>query len=276
MTSPLRSVDSELKPSATVVFVTPEMAERWLGRNKVNRNLRNNKVRAYAGDMQRGKWRLTGEALKFSRSGDLIDGQHRCWAIIESCATVPMFVVRGLDEDTQIVLDSGAARTAADNLAMAGHRNAHLIASIARRRISPTRFNDVTNTEVYEYVQDHPDEVSTAANIARRYATRCDIIPSTAGVAAWRIADVHDWNIADEFFSAAAEKVGLSPGDPVLAMTAFFSEARRVRRKLSLEAQLSVIIRTFNYRWQRKTLRLIKLSSPKGDGRMIPVPDVLS
>ncbi|PIJ36758.1 hypothetical protein BMW24_003590 [Mycobacterium heckeshornense] len=261
------------RPAASIVYVTPEMAERWLGHNKVNRNLRNRRVDQFARDMRSGRWQLTGEAIKFGKSGNLIDGQHRLWAVIESGCTVPMFVVRGVQDEVQGVLDSGSARTAADNLGMTGHKNANLVASIARRRISLSSFNNVTNAEVYDFVEEHP-EIAQAATIACRYAKRCDIIPSTVGLAAWRIADVHDWFVADDFFCAAAEKVGLTPGDPVLAMTAFFGEQRRNRRHLSLEAQLSAIIRAFNYRYQGKSLRLIRIASSAGG--VIPVPEVIS
>lgn len=263
----------DAKPSASVVYVTPEMAERWLGKNHVNRNIRNNRVGKYASDMANGKWQITGEAIKFDRAGSLVDGQHRLWAVVESGCTVPMFVVRGLDENTQIVLDSGSARTSADNLHMMGVKNAHLVSSIARRRISLTGFNDVSNSEVYDYVLEHP-EIAEAARIAARYANRCDVIPSTAGLAAWSIAEIHGWVTSEEFFHAAAEKIGLTPGDPVLAMTAFFAEQRRNRRKLTIEAQLSVIIRAFNYRYEGKQWRTVRVNSPGANGGIIPIPDV--
>jgi predicted nucleic acid-binding Zn ribbon protein len=75
------------RPAASIVYVTPEMAERWLGHNKVNRNLRNRRVDQFARDMRSGRWQLTGEAIKFGKSGNLIDGQHRLWAVIESGCT---------------------------------------------------------------------------------------------------------------------------------------------------------------------------------------------
>lgn len=261
------------KPAASIVYVTPEMAERWLGMNKVNRNIRNSRVAQFARDMQRGHWHLTGEAVKFGKSGNLLDGQHRLRAVIESGCTVPMFVVRGIDDDAQTVLDTGSARTAADNLGMQGYKNAQLVASIARRRISLTGFNDVTNSEVFEYVEENPD-IMEAALVARRYAKRCDIIPSTVGLAAWLIAETHDWFTADAFFNAAAEKIGLAPGDPVLAMTSFFAEQRRNRRKLTLEVQLSVIIRAFNYRHANKPWRSVRVVSPGPNGGIIPIPPV--
>lgn len=218
-------------PTAAIVDITAEMAAQWLEKNHVNRPLRDRKIAQFKRDMLDGKWRITGEAIKFGRSGNLLDGQNRLWAIVESNCTITMFVVRGVEDDTQGVMDSGTARTAADNLAMAGYKYAQLIASVARRRLSLTDSNSVTNSEVHEYVEQNP-EIVVAAELSSRHARRCDIIPSTVALAAWRIAEVHDWATSDEFFAAAADKVGLRPGDPVLAMTPLFrgyqTEAPRV------------------------------------------------
>lgn len=267
------AVPTDTMPAALVMQVTPGIAEYWLGKNHVNRNARDRVIDRFVNDMKNGKWQITGEAIKFDRTGRLIDGQHRLKAVVKSGCTVPMFVVRGLSEETQIVLDSGAARTAADNLHMIGVRNANLVASIARRRISLTDIDSVSNSDVFDYVQAHP-EINEASRIARRYAKGCDIAPSTVGLAAWVIAEQHGWEVAEEFFNAAAEKVGLSAGDPVLAMTAFFSEQRRNRRKLKLQSQLSVVIRAFNYRYRGEPWRTVRVNSPGANGGVIPIPPI--
>lgn len=272
MARALKNVSSISLPVASPEQITPSMAEAWLGKNKVNRPIRDRKVTQFTRDMVNGNWRLTGEGIKFGQSGNLLDGQNRLWAIIESGCTVTMFVVRGLEDDTQSVMDSGTARTASDNLGMAGYKNSAILAAIARRRITTTAFNDVTNTEVNQFVDANSADAMEATEIARKYAKRTDITPSTVGLAAWRIAEVHDWYTADEFFSAASEKVGLSPGDPVLAMTAFFADSKLKRRKLDLRTQLSVIIRAFNARNEGKTMRVVRVVSARGG--VVPIPPV--
>lgn len=274
MAAPLFDNVTDLqKPTASVVMVTPEMAERWLGRNKVNRHVRDRKVSQYARDMAAGEWKLTGEAIKFDQSGRLVDGQHRCTAIVESNATVPMFVIRGLNEDAQTVMDTGSARTASDNLSMQGHKHATTVAAIARRHYGymfDTDPKSVTNSEVFAYVDANP-EIAQAAAIGSRYARHCDLSPAMTGVAAWLIADVHGWEVSEDFFYTAAEKVGLTPSDPVMAMAKFFAEARRARRQLTIDVQLSVIIRAFNYRRANKRVQFIRAEV---NGNAVPVPAV--
>jgi hypothetical protein len=263
------------KPSASIVMVTPEIARRWLERNKSNRNIRTDKVAQYARDMKAGNWELTG-TIEFDTDSNLIQGQHRCTAVIESGCTVAMWVLRGVAPSAQRVMDSGVPRHAADNLHMTrGTKNAVAVASIARQRLVDAfgyRGRAISNSEIEQYVDDHP-EIELAASIACKYARGCDIAPTTVGLAAWLIADRHGWEVADEFFYTAVEKVGLRHHDPVNAMAKFFAEGRRLRKQYPLNVQMSVIIRAFNY---RRAGRPIQFLRAEANGAPVPIPPVVS
>lgn len=75
-------------PVFTIETVTPMKAARWLKRNIANRRVSPKVVRNYAGDMSRGEWLLNGEAIKFDRDGNLLDGQHRLGAIVHNGKSV--------------------------------------------------------------------------------------------------------------------------------------------------------------------------------------------
>lgn len=259
-----------------IIDVTPELAEQWLGRNRINRKYKLNKVSQYSRDMKASKWRQTAEPIKFGESGDLLDGQNRLRAIHETGVTVKMAVAFGVEDDTQGVMDSGTSRSAADNLVMGGYKNASLIAAIARRRITLTDFNNITNTQVHEYVGSFP-EIVTAAEIAARH-TKFDINPSTVGIAAWKIAERNSWEVADEFFGAASEMINLAPGDPVLAMTRKFTDIKTRKVRIDLQTQLSAILRAFNARAQGRPMTTMRLweaaPAPGAPAVRIPIPNV--
>lgn len=271
------NVTSIEKPSASVVSVTPEIARRWLERNEVNRNPRLPKVSQYARDMTAGRWKITGEAIKFSRDGKLLDGQHRLHAVIESGCTVQMFVVRGLPPDAQGVMDSGAGRTAADNLAMNRTKNAVPIAAGARILINRElgsetwRTHSLSFAEVYQWVDEHPD-IEIAAGISVRHARSAMITPAAVTVASWIIGQRAGYGDVDKFFEAAATKIGLRKGDPVIALTKAFAGARAAQRNVDMRAQVSAIIRAYNAWITGKTLHQIRFSL---DGRpMTTIPPV--
>lgn len=261
------------KPSASIVMLTPEIAARWLTRNKTNRPVRQQKVNQYARDMANGNWELTG-TIEFDTDGYLIQGQHRTFAVIKSGCTIAVWVLRGVSPSAQRVMDSGITRKVSDNLHMTrGTKNANTVVSIARQRLSDVtgcNARAISNSEIEQYVDDHP-EIDLAAQIACKYARGCDIAPTTVGLAAWLIADRHGWAVAEEFFYTAVEKVGLRHHDPVNAMAKFFAENRRLRKQFPTDIQLSVIIRAFNFRRTGKPLQYFRAEV---SGKAVPIPAV--
>lgn len=99
--------------------ITPEMAERYLSKNTVNRSLSDSKVRSYAIDMASDKWELNGEAIRFNKDGKLVDGQHRLAAIVKSGRSIRMVVMTDIDNDVS-VYDRGRSRSITDQFQYSG------------------------------------------------------------------------------------------------------------------------------------------------------------
>ncbi|TAJ21820.1 MAG: hypothetical protein EPO65_00535 [Dehalococcoidia bacterium] len=263
------------KPAPSIIFVTPEMAERWLKQNTKNRPLTPSDVNRYARDMLSGAWEFTGEAIKFGNNGALLDGQHRLAAIIKSGVTLPLLVIRELDPAVQRVMDTGRRRTAADALSLNGEKNATLLAATARLALGvasslddPGKYN-ATNSEIELLLEERPD-LRSACEFARPLARRTDCPPAVVAYTFWRLSQI-DMFEAAQFWVAASEKVGLKPGDPVLALTNRAAEARRNREVLTKRIYLSMIYRAWNYRRAGKPLRIMKVQSAAGG--LIPVPE---
>ncbi|MCR1783115.1 hypothetical protein KVF89_11280 [Nocardioides carbamazepini] len=122
-------------PDAEIVEVTPQLAETWLSRNTNNRNVRRSVIDAYARDIEAGRWRLNGETIKFGPSGVLLDGQHRLSAVVQADVAVPMVVVRNLGDHVMATVDTGAKRSYADALKLAGEENTTTLAAVVRRAV---------------------------------------------------------------------------------------------------------------------------------------------
>jgi hypothetical protein len=105
---------------AQIVAITPKMAEQWLEKNTRNRPLRDATVKKYADDMRAGRWKLSPDAVAFSDADEIVNGQHRLWAIFESGRTITMAVMRGLDPSIVNVLDDHLKRRLTDIIKL-GH-----------------------------------------------------------------------------------------------------------------------------------------------------------
>lgn len=99
--------------------ITPELAKRYLEHNKSNRPLRINTVAKYAIEMKMGRWDLNHQGIAFNELGELVDGQHRLRAIVESGCTVQMLVTLELPSDSGFNIDKLSCRKDGDTLAIA-------------------------------------------------------------------------------------------------------------------------------------------------------------
>jgi len=106
--------------TAGVEWITPELARQYLGNKAPNRHISKRRVHDYARDIKSGNWGLTGETIIFDLKGQLIEGQHRCEAIIEADVGIYSLVVHGVDPAEFVRINSGKPRTMADTLGIRG------------------------------------------------------------------------------------------------------------------------------------------------------------
>lgn len=105
---------------AKIELITPKIAEQYLEKNSNNyRRLYKATVDQYASEMLNGKWIFNGEAIKFNKSGKLVDGQHRLSAIVKSGCSIPMVVITDVNDDVN-TFDIGKTRSVSDIAAANG------------------------------------------------------------------------------------------------------------------------------------------------------------
>jgi hypothetical protein len=101
--------------SAEPVKVTPEMARAWLDKNAANRKIRPSKVDVYKADMLAGRWRGGDGMLKLDHLGNVINGQHRLTAFLESGLPFIWLLVQVDEGDSRSFRgDNGIIRTIRD------------------------------------------------------------------------------------------------------------------------------------------------------------------
>lgn len=121
--------------TTTVEQITPAKAQEYLTRNIANRRVREAIVGVYADQMKKGLWRLSNDAICFTKSGKLINGQHRMMAVCKSGIDCKFNVSRGYDEDDIMVMDNGISRSSGDVLFLQGVENANTVSGIVKRRL---------------------------------------------------------------------------------------------------------------------------------------------
>ena len=117
---------------ATLLTITPKLAEIFLKNNNANRPLKQRQIASLARAMKEGDWKINGDTIRRSKSGTIIDGQHRLHAVVRSQLTIQSWLIDGLDEDAFDTIAIGGNRSAADTLSCRGAKNSTTLAASLR------------------------------------------------------------------------------------------------------------------------------------------------
>jgi len=113
-----------------MVKITPPVAAKMLENNTLeNRHIKHGHLQKLVSDMNNGYWdQNNGETIKVNDKGELVDGQHRLHAIIDSGKTFTLPILSGVSSDAFSTLDSGSSRTLADIFTGKGYKGANVLA----------------------------------------------------------------------------------------------------------------------------------------------------
>lgn len=251
------------------VDITKEVAEEILSTNIHNRNLRQRLVMIYAYDMLKGNWLDTGEAVKISTEGQLLDGQHRLAAVIQAATNgvtigddplpanpdiaVPMWIVRGLDPTSQEAMDTGTARRLSDVLALRGERSTMNLAAViriihawtSRNRRNIARKGLATNTTLLQFFEQDPEVFRQVVNTISAEYRKINVPPSVLGLAHYLFEEI-DPDDAEEFFARLADGQNLTKGDPIYELRAALDRTRQERGPRAIAYTLALLIKAWN------------------------------
>ena len=146
---------------AKVILITPDVAQKYLERNKNNRPLKQKAILYYSNLMLKNKWEKTGQSISLTPDNQLLDGQHRLHAIVKSGKSQETVVVFNVEKDTFPAYDSGKTRNGADALTIEGVDNGvvlsaamakYLLLKIGRRTANGSQAKEI-NTAKRDYIQ---------------------------------------------------------------------------------------------------------------------------
>lgn len=112
--------------------ITPDYATQLLGRNENNRRLSIRRATALAAKMKEGEWQYNGDTIRISKTGRLLDGQHRLMAIELSGIAQKQIIVDDLEDEVFTTIDIGSARKPSQMVEMTGLKNPTALAAASK------------------------------------------------------------------------------------------------------------------------------------------------
>lgn len=239
-----------------VTMITPEDAARWLKCNHNNRPVRRNHVEFLAREIRDGHWQINGQGIVISRDEEVLDGQHRLMAIIESGIPIRTLVIYGIDKAAFKTIDTGAVRTGSDALALWYPDAAKNITKAVGAavpwcsRLEMGFYGNksrVSNTETLAYVAAHPS-MWRCAEVLAGLPRDSRPVSLGMGTAAYEMFQRKDVDEADRFMYAFFTGENLSLSSPEYVLRALLQKDAQRLSSYPGEIKMKMIVKAWNWR----------------------------
>lgn len=248
--------------TAQFELIGPDEAKAILTANTANRPLSEATVERYVADMKAGAWKINGASVVLSRTGRLLDGQHRLHAIARAGVKINILVVHDAEEEVFDTIDNGKTRSASDIMALQGARHAPMLTSSGRlihnyaSRLS--LLTTVPRVPLTEFLTANPSIQKTVDLVAGYKKIRLPKAPLTAVLHLGNIAGEYDTQVL-EFLEALNTGAGLERNDPRLTLREWeTAERARARGQVKQPQAFGATARAWNAYVTNKPLGTIR------------------
>lgn len=235
----------------TTIKLTVELATEFLDRKyELQRRVNKKTLRKYERIVQAGKWRYDGHPIIFDWNGFLLDGQHRCLAVINTGVPIDKVdVTYGIDPDAYKTMDSGIPRGTDAVFRQYGEKNCSALANAVNlcHQYFSGIFNygghSLSNEEACEYIELHP-----------KLRDSFDKVKSVKPILSFGIAGAlhyifsqKDSLLADDFFQKLSDGADLRATSPIKVLRDQLIENKGRRHgKMRRPLTINIIIKCWN------------------------------
>lgn len=260
---------------ASFEMIGPKEAEAILAKNTNNRIPSRRWIKDLADVMVAGEWVLNGESIIIDEDGQLLDGQQRLLAVVESGCTVPMTVIRGIKPTASKTIDLGRKRSAADWLRMRGESNCATLAAGVRALVHLERFGAlhvgqnsastqakkssyVSPTEVEAWIKAHPS-VRLAASAAVSLLNAQRLMSPSVLTCLHYLFTLSSAEEAADFFKKLDTGEGLVASSPIYRLREKLTNDKLGGKTLPQNYVAALAIKAWNAFREGRTVGLLKV-----------------
>ncbi len=237
--------------------ITPAKATEMLKRNDNNRPFTQHTADSYAQQMERGTWPNTGAPITLSKTGRLLDGQHRLSACVKVDLSINFDIRFGIDDSAFAFIDAGKKRSAGDIFAINGVKNARLMAAATSRLInlqqdwvggakSDKQSYKLTAAEIYtQFLTHHGLPLST--HFGMIFKAQGAFLESALATALHYMCAQKCRRDADIFFTMTSDGIGLkSKRDPVARLRVRLMNNQTADEKFGMRKKAALTLKAWN------------------------------
>jgi hypothetical protein len=235
-------------------LITPSRAKELLEANINNRRVKIDVVNRYANDILAGRWKEdTGEVIKISKSGIILDGQHRLYAISKANTAIYLHIVYCVEDSVSDVLDTGSRRNASDVFKLNGIANDGSIPGIIQfyNMVKAERFGwhkhtTLSNAEILSKYYENEALWQEIFRAAQRWYKAFAGISTRSIIGGFycRFREI-DPELAEQFMNELCTGINTS-NDTIRLLKDKLIKDKISNKKLSTTLKMIFIIKTWN------------------------------
>ena len=245
------------------------MAEDLLSHNTHNRNPSMGAVARYTAAMIADEWKMNGETIKISKSGEILDGQHRLMAIVRSGKTIQALVCYDVPASVVDTIDIGKKRSFSNWLQIQGEINTATLSSalagitLYEKYFSKNQFIEQKKGSSFAQLEStleaHPSLRKSVSLVNGNWNRNGLFNPSLLSVAHYLFSKASP-DDAEEFFSKLISGAGLTENSPILAMRNAGLRWKNFKSSPPLYETLGCMIHAWNAFLKRENKKMVRFS----------------
>lgn len=247
-------------------LVDPAMAGDWLSKNIRNRPLGMVTVNRYVHYIKTGQWMLNGEPIIIDPFGNMLDGQHRCSAIVRANIAVPICVIFGITNEAFKTLNQGKLRSGVDVLGITGQERCKTLSSALgwlNRYLMDCMTTSVhmSNIELLDLLKEHPGIKDSVSYITPRVIKGMHP-PGLLAFLHYTCTEKHPEHHG--FFEQILTGVNISEGTPQYILTRKLQLNRGEKSAFSKLETAAFIVKAWNAVVTRSQMRILRWLPSEG------------
>lgn len=244
------------EPYAKVMVITPNMAKSII-EFKSDKNFREKNqdhIKYLSKQMESGNFNFNGESIVFDKDRNLVDGQHRLLACVESGCDILTTV--SFNSYSDLAIDSGKNRSLTEYLKYMGKKNASNLAPALNILVKHYTYDDIysqrgygrarpTRDEALQVLDQHPD--------IETYITKCskckEYVAIPVMAACIYIFSTQNKDLAEKFLEDVhlASQNSNCPAYHLKSLLSLWKDKTKQGINTSTQHKISSIFKSWNY-----------------------------
>jgi hypothetical protein len=252
-------------------LITPAIAKKYLELNLNNRRPKKAVLLRYTNEMIEGRWKEdTGEVIKISKKGIVLDGQHRLMAVVKSGVSINFHLAIDVEDSVFDVLDTGSLRNASDAFEIKGINQQSSIPSIIstylifkenKNKGSQKQQRATTAELLKAYYEREVFWQGIGKKSHNWYITIGKILPPSIIGGLYAVFTEINETDAQDFFERLCTGFNILEGDSIGLLKNKLVQNHTSVRKMKTYERNALIIKTWNYHRNKETVKLLKFNT---------------